>query len=388
MSKPDPLDSILGAPLRSASTISSLAGIAGSAAGVTVAVQRTDLASDKTMTELVRLDAQGNRRASVLLGDRDDEMEQALTDLLVRETDLRLLSADGARVRALTDEARSEADEVAGLGLSKIEQICCFDGGLCVRGRDARGAASLCVLPAAGTAQTLPLDSLALGGHRQLGEVNAIGNALFASVADPVAGLDVFRWAFDTLSEPPVRCLTRGAQRFALNAAVAGMMAHPKGLLMGTAALAGPRQPAGYWGPELLLMQADGTWDMLIGQPRFSLQGLILPASGLTAGMGEVRNAAIRAMHGDGVMTVIALQDHAGAPEDDRRKVSPDLSDYSGALRLFASFDLDDWTEIPHELSRGIGAVTSLFVTESALFVGHEAVGADAVPVSVVPLSA
>lgn len=388
MTRPDPLDSILASPAPVASVITSVSAFAAAPGGGAIAVlHRTDVASGDEVIELLRLDARAQRRAAVTLSDTPDDMETALVDLLTQDTDLHLIIGETMPPVAVSDKARPVAAALAALGLARYDQICRYEGGVMVRGRSPEGEPSLYLLPEGAAPVALSLDGLDLSEHRQIGTSAVIGGALFVSLCDPVAGFDVVRWDLGAPSEPAQTCISRGAQRFAVNAVVAGVLAHDKGLLVGTAALASPRQPAGFWGPELLLVKPDGSWDLVIGQPRFSPGGLLLPASGLTAGMGQVQNAALRAMGSDGVLTVIALQDYAGPPEDDRRAVAPELSHYNGAVRLFASFDLQDWTELPHDLPGDIGAVTRLHVTEETLFVGYEALGADAMPVAVVPLA-
>jgi hypothetical protein len=102
--------------------------------------------------------------------------------------------------------------------------------------------------------------------------------------------------------------------------------------------------------------------------------------------MGQIQNAAIRAMATDGTRIVIAVQDHAGQTVEDRRQVRIDLSEYSGPLRLYISSDLEVWDELPHNLPADIGAVSCLCLTPDTVLLGHEALGADTQPVKSVPI--
>ena len=103
-------------------------------------------------------------------------------------------------------------------------------------------------------------------------------------------------------------------------------------------------------------------------------------------GMGNPVNAAIKAIAHAGGETVIAIQEYAGAPEEDRHRVVPDLFEYSGAVRLYHSSELVEWRELKHDLPADMGAVTSMCLAGGSLFIGHEGLGPDTIPVQVLPL--
>jgi hypothetical protein len=243
--------------------------------------------------------------------------------------------------------------------------------------------------PRAEVARAPDLAPLRLTTRRSLTGLAVSDGRLLAMVADPMAGLDIFAL---TLSDPDAGfrpLLERGGERYMLNAAVSAVAAGPGGVLVGTAALADANLRVGNWGPELVLLPPDGGWDLVIGQPRLTPQGLQIPASGLMPGLGQAGNAAIKAIAtgplGGGTGTWIAVQRFAARPVADRRTARPDMFAYRGAARLYVSADLVDWRAVSMALPEGVGAITALHVTPRAVLIGHEGAGMGAVPMTVIP---
>jgi hypothetical protein len=238
----------------------------------------------------------------------------------------------------------------------------------------------------------VPLTALRLGGGRWITAMATVNGYVYAGVCDPLAGFDLYRLDATEPEAGFASVLTGGAHRFALNAAISAMEVRGDALLIGTAALASGVDPVGQWGPELLLIDADDSWDLVIGQPRFTPDGMRFPASNLLPGLGRLDNAAIRAIatgYIDGeAVTCIAVQDHAGPSAADRRLVGPeDLHSYSGEVRLYLSRDLEEWSPLEVSMPAGSGAVTALAVSASGVLVGHESLSPDEVPATFVPHS-
>ena len=236
----------------------------------------------------------------------------------------------------------------------------------------------------------VPLGLLRLGDTRRITAMATVNGYVYAAVCDPLAGFDLYRLDATLPDAGFAPVLTAGAQRFALNAAVAVLEVRGDALLIGTAALAAGVDPVGQWGPELLVLDADDHWDLIIGQPRFTPDGMRFPASNLLPGLGNVQNAALRAIATGQVagedLTLIAVQDHAGPASPDRRLIGPeDLMNYSGAVRLHGSLDLEHWFPIRAVLPATCGAVTSLAVSEEGVLVGHESPAPDDLPATFVP---
>ena len=386
------LDHILGGannaetgPQNASSTISSVTAMSWVDGAVLAVLQRTDVLTGGVTSELARLDPKGHRRASLMLNAAPDTTDQAIAYALVGQNGPCLLHLSGADLLALTPEAAPLTGIINGLGLSRVDLLAQSTDWCAVYGATSGGTPVLYGTSGA-TPVELPLDALALSDTRQLNNIQIIGDTLYAAVIDPIAGFDVYHCTLGNGSAAFELVLTKGARRFAINAAVSGMMPCEQGLLIGTAALANPSHPVGDWGPELLLIPQSGSWDLIAGQPRFSPEGLLLPASSQMPGMGQNGNAAIRGMARHGTSVIIAVQEFSGSSHEDRRTIALDLSDYSGAVRLYLSSDLEDWKQIPHRLPSDIGAVTSLCMTQDSIFVGHEGLGPDVVPVHVVAL--
>lgn len=239
----------------------------------------------------------------------------------------------------------------------------------------------------AGGHRVLDCGALALSPLRAVTAIARLGARFLVAVSDPMKGFDAF--ALDPAVGTFELLLTRGAQRFAVNAMVASVATEAGGeaLLLGTAALAGGAGQVGNWGPELIRLQPDGSWDLIIGQPRFTSDGMRFPASGLVPGAGSPLNAAIRAIASDADgLTVIAVQDFSGGPVAGRREALPGLAAYAGAVRLLASADGEEWMALPAALPDGHGGVTALAIGRDRVLVGFESMKTGLAPVMVVPL--
>ncbi|MDF1669258.1 MAG: hypothetical protein P1U83_06570 [Roseovarius sp.] len=386
------LDRILGGetnadtgPQNASSTIAAVTDMSWVDGAVVATIQRTDVLTGGVTSELARLDPKGHRRASLMLNAPADTTDQAIAYAMVGQNGPCLLHLTGADLLALTPAAAPLSNVINGLGLGRIDLLVQSSDWCAVYGVTAADDPVLYAISGE-TPVGLPLDPLALSDTRQLNNIQIIGDTLYAAVVDSISGFDIYHCALGNGPAAFELVLTKGARRFAINAAVSGMMPCEQGLLIGTAALANPSHPLGDWGPELLLITQSGSWDLIAGQPRFSPEGLLLPAASQMAGMGHTGNAAIRGMAQHGTSVVIAVQEFSGSPHEDRRTVALDLSEYSGAVRLYLSSNLEDWKQIPHRLPSDIGAVSSLCMTQNSIYVGHEGLGPDVVPVHVVAL--
>lgn len=379
------LDSILNGATSAipGDVISVVDSLALNEGSVIADIHRTDVNTGVAMTELVLFGARGRKSASVVLSEDMGMSETAIARAVFGSQGPDLLRCSSSGVIALDAQQQPLAAAINALGLSHIDWLIEAGGKYLVSGQSEKGQSLCLVSPDGG--KDIGLDALDLSDAREITAVQIMGEAVVVAVADPVAGFDVFRFGLDAENDEATVLLSRGAHRFAVNAAVASMTPCASGLLVGTAALSGPSQPVGNWGPELLLITPDGRWDLIVGQPRFSPDGLMLPASTQTPGMGSPVNAAIRAVACRGEEVVLAVQEYAGATLDDRRQARAEFTDYVGAVRLWVSGDLETWEEIPNALPGDIGAVTALCLTEDSVFVGHEGLGADIVPVTRVP---
>lgn len=236
------------------------------------------------------------------------------------------------------------------------------------------------------------IDLLKLSDIRQITATALIDTRLFLAVSDPIAGFDIFMKDLANNANKFKPVLTRGAYRFALNAAVSSMIPDGRSLLIGTAALATGAPPNGIWAPELIQLDINkNDWVLMFGQQRLTPVGLKQPSSGLGAGIDSFNNAAVKAIatgeQNGKQVTYVVLQDYLGDPEADRALVTPQMFDYFGDMRLFRSESPDSWVAVEHQIDPEAGAVTSLCVAPDGVLVAHEGIGGSQIPVSFVALS-
>lgn len=357
-------------------TISRVCRIIGDDDGTTVAVGRTDVRTGQWQVEVIRLRADRQPGASLTLRCAPDATDRRIAAAMSGAQTAGLMLVPGGAAVALGPQWQGLAQAVSALAPGR--DACLHTAaGWCALFDPATGKVHVLKDAKTPTPRLVDIEALRLGGWRRLSGLHIAGGWLYAAVADPVSGFDLCRCKLSARVPKFEPLLSRGAHRFAINAAVASMAVCDQGLLLGTAALAGSAQPVGDWGPELLLLIPEGRWDMIAGQPRFSPDGLMLPAAIDMLDMRAPRNAALMAIaHSDG-RTAIAIQDFAGEPQPDRRKTTPNLFDYRGSVRLFCSDDLTNWQELGHDLPADPGPVTCLTHIPGGLLLGFAAVGAE-----------
>ena len=114
------------------------------------------------------------------------------------------------------------------------------------------------------------------------------GNYLYAGTMNIQGGFQV--WKTDAEGPAPhrwTRVLDRGADRGPFNQAVVCMAAFRGDLYIGTGIQNGGHDRINNIGPaagEVLRVHPDDSWDLVVGDPRFTRQGLKIPLSGLATG--------------------------------------------------------------------------------------------------------
>jgi hypothetical protein len=217
--------------------------------------------------------------------------------------------------------------------------------------------------------------------------------ALYAATTNPGRGFELWRTRTETTA--PFRwekVLDRGAGRFSENPSVAAMTAFDGDLWIGTDSRlhdpATPAQPAAgteapaitggglrrrletrIWAQEaappaaeLIRVRADGSWDLIVGAPRFTPAGLKVPLSALGPGFGDRTQIAIS-----------ALAVHEGRLHAGTRQGRPRDSGIAAGCALWSSADGTAWTALPapHQAGEtGCIAVDSLCPTPEGLFLG------------------
>ena len=124
----------------------------------------------------------------------------------------------------------------------------------------------------------------------------ALGERLYAGTFN-LRGFQV--WASECRGEPPYRwyrVVDQGAGRGPLNQAVASMTAFKGALYVGGGIQGGGIDRANGIGPaaaEIIRVNADDSWDLIVGDPRDTSEGRREPLSGLRAGFGDFFNGYI-----------------------------------------------------------------------------------------------
>lgn len=355
-------------------------------------IEVTDVPTGQVTLELMRLDDRGQPSVTFVLdADMDSSLRAALHYVLGDAAEAwALVAADRNAVLACGPDWDSGVAALNAHLPGPVQHLAVSDTrAVVLAGQDAP---ALMWFDKTGDRGVICLDisDLRLGGVRQVTGLALTEDGLWISVADPMAGFDLFHADLTDPGAAPQRVLARGAHRFAVNAAISAVRPATGTLLVGTAALSAPRQPLGSWGAELISVETSGRWDLIMGQPRFSPDGLKLPASASMPGFDDDSHSAIKAIAsgplGGEEQIVVAVQSFTGPPQDDRASTRCDLFQYAGRLRLFWTGDFESWIEIPHDLGTDIGAVTDLCLTEAGVLVGHEMLGRARRPVILVPM--
>lgn len=364
--------------------------------GVLAALELTGETADTCLARLVQLNAKG-RRPKVLaekgLADGAEDFGAAPMSALPASGEGLLIWHDGAALSAQSLGAEKPALEKAaakidGGAVGKLAVNDAFAAAV-VESFDDEGALSQAVVFAKTTLKGptfKPLDIAALGltETRQITAIGLLGKQVYVAVSDAVAGFDLFAKDLSKTAAEFEPVLTRGAYRFAINAAITCIVPDGDTLLIGTAALATGAPPYGIWGGEVIRLEADGEWQLVFGQQRLTPVGLKQPVSGLGAGIEGFDNMGVKAIAVDGDALYVALQAYLGDPEADRSQVVPDMFSYYGDMRLYRAETVESWVELDHGLDPEAGAVTALCATKGGVLVAHEGIGGADVPVTFV----
>lgn len=128
-------------------------------------------------------------------------------------------------------------------------------------------------------------------------EMAEFNGHLYAGTINAECGFEL--WKTDGVEGPPYRwkrVLTHGAWRGRLNEVVVSLCEFKGALYLGTGILNGGYHRAFRLGPaaaELLRVWPDDSWELLMGQPRVTPDGLRYPLSGHTAGFDNLFNGYV-----------------------------------------------------------------------------------------------
>ena len=174
---------------------------------------------------------------------------------------------------------------------------------------------------------------------------------LYASTINPSHGFQLWRSKAD--GAPPYaweQVLTRGAWRYALNMEVTAAAEFGDALWLGTGLPGRGHDATHDVGPgaaELIRVEADGSWDIVTGEMRFTPDGLKVPQTAMSPGFHNDFNTAISALEvHDGVLyagTANWEPRHITEQPVEEGEAPPALE---GGAELWHSADGVDWTRI------------------------------------------
>jgi len=127
--------------------------------------------------------------------------------------------------------------------------------------------------------------------HR-ISQVLMVDQQIYMAITDPVQGFQL--WVSQPGNITPYtwrQVIAQGAYRYSQNQRVMAMVAFQGDVYL----LAGPRQPTeagAFASPELLRVYPDDSWDVIIGNPRFTPLGLKLPLGAMGPGFEQRFNRA------------------------------------------------------------------------------------------------
>ena len=220
--------------------------------------------------------------------------------------------------------------------------------------------------------------------NRTIFEVAGFGDYLYAGTLNN-QGFQLWRSALE--GEPPydwTLVIDRGAGRGSLNQAVASMVGFKDALYVGTAIQGGGydmRNNIGPAGAEIIRVHTDGSWDLIMGDPRDQ----IAPLSGIPAGFNTLSNGYLWKMgvHQGwlyaGTLDWSVMLQFAGLRHREGRifrmlaEIGLDtIIDHQGGFNLWRSYDGENWLPVTRQ---GFGnafnyGVRNIVSTPYGLFIG------------------
>lgn len=208
-------------------------------------------------------------------------------------------------------------------------------------------------------------------GDRSIFSMTVFDQQLYISTGNPERGFSL--WRTRALGEPPFdweRVLVDGAGRYNLNETAATLCSFGGALYIGSGLPGLGHDRANDVGPaafELLRLLPNDQWDLLVGTPRFTPQGLKVPLAAQGPGFDDPFNSVVWAMAAhEGCLYVGTHQwePFAGALRGD--------ACLRGGYQLWASEDGESWIRL---LDQGHGdpfqtGIRTLLSTPIGLAVG------------------
>lgn len=243
--------------------------------------------------------------------------------------------------------------------------------------------------PASGKWQQSSLPDFGDPTNGNIFDLAVCGDYLYAGTLNVREGFQL--WRTDGEGPGPHRwekVLDRGADRGPTNQLVQSFAEFQGDLYLGTAIQNLGRDKINNIGPaggEVIRVRPDGTWDIVVGEPRHTRQGFKVPTSGLGPGFGMIANGYFwRMCSHDGALyvgtgkavTMWQYTDRGNWPDCLRRILDPPtlerFLELRGGAELWRTCDGDNWAPVTINGfdNRYNNGIRSLLSTPKGLFVG------------------
>lgn len=226
--------------------------------------------------------------------------------------------------------------------------------------------------PASGNWQVANVPAFGDANNQGVFSMGTAHGYLYAGTGAPKRGFQL--WRTDASGTAPFtweRVLTDGAYRFNLNLSTGAMTEFNGDLYLGSGIPGFGYDADNDVGPsacEVIRVRPDKSWDLLVGEPRFSPDGLKVPLAAMGPGFDNPYNSVIWSMtKHQGVLYVGTHNWEPNAWAMDRNATK-----IRGGHELWATTDGESWTKVIDQgggNSMGCG-VRTLLSTDHGLFVG------------------
>ncbi|QIB35181.1 hypothetical protein [Ancylobacter pratisalsi] len=246
-----------------------------------------------------------------------------------------------------------------------------IEGPLLDTAASAHPVVHVCLDPVAGAWREASLPGFGDPDNRAITSLASVGGYLYAGTCNDERGFQLWRTRAE--GEAPFaweQVLVDGAFAFNANRAVAALAGFGDALYVGTQT-GGPgyaeAPDLGQDAAELIRVNADGSWDLVVGQPRFTPIGIKAPMALMGAGFDDPYNAAFESLCAHEGALYLGTRHWGGFAA-----LGENEGAITGGYQLWASPDGTSWELV---LEDGAGnpaavALTSLISTPEGLFAG------------------
>ncbi|MBD1833393.1 hypothetical protein H6F61_12055 [Cyanobacteria bacterium FACHB-472] len=164
----------------------------------------------------------------------------------------------------------------------------------------AKNVICACDDPATGKWQVVNLPGFDNLDNQAISQIMAFNNCLYAGTVNPETGCQI--WKIQDTEQTPYtwkKIISDGARGYTFNSCVSSMVVFHGNLYFATG------MPADGYGrgndipitaPEIIRIYPDDSWDLIVGTPKFTPDGLKVPLSVMGAGFDDSHNCTLQFM--------------------------------------------------------------------------------------------